>query len=96
MRIFDMERTKDFYHYMLAYALVEIRALEDSEGLDAARRLADLFHNVPEALCLEWMPEREERVHTYLQEKAKVHGLTPLLERWERRILRRMAEPLPQ
>jgi hypothetical protein len=91
-----MVRTKEFYYYMLAYALVEIRALKDSDGLDAARRLADLFHHVPEALCLEWTPEREERIYAQLQAKAGVHGLTELLERWERRALRRMAQPVLQ
>ena len=91
-----MQRTKDFYHLLLAYTLVEIRALEDSDGLDSARRLADLFHNLPEALCLPLTAERDEELHAQLVDKASALGLSDRLERWERRVLRRLAEPIPQ
>lgn len=91
-----MARSKDFYHLLLAYALVEVRALDGADAAEQARRLADLFHNVPEALCLPWTPERDERIYAQLQEKARAHGLHELLVRWEHRALRRLAQAVPQ
>lgn len=85
-----MERNKNFYHLLLAYALVEIRALEDNAA-QASRELADMFHHIPEALNLEWTVERESRVHKQLVAKAKVYGRSELVDRWEQRAARRLA-----
>lgn len=85
-----MERTKDFYLLLLAYALVKIRALEDTDGLENARRLADMFHHIPEALGLEWTEEREGRIHQQMWAKAKVHDFEDLLLRWEASAMRRI------
>jgi hypothetical protein len=87
-----MSRSKDFYLLLLAYAFVEIRYLAVEGDLQLAPRLADLFHHIPEALRLPWTEEREERVHAQMREKARLHGLGDLLDRWEQRALRRGAE----
>jgi hypothetical protein len=85
-----MTRTKDFYHYLLAYTIVEIRAADTPEERARIRGLADMVHNIPEALCLEWTPDRDERIYSQIKEKARVHNLEPMLERWERGALRRI------
>ena len=87
-----MMRPKDFYLLLLSYAFVEIRALKVEGDLNLAPQLADVFHNVPEALGLPWTEEREERIHEQLRAKAQVHGLAELLDRWEARALRRMEQ----
>lgn len=90
-----MTHTKDFYHLLLAYALIEIRAADTPEERERIRKIADMLHNVGEALCLPWTAERDERVYSYIQMKAEVHGLQDMLGRWERGALRRLAEEAP-
>ena len=87
-----MTRTKDFYLLLLAYAFVEIRHLQAEGNLPLGPKLADIFHNIPEALCLPWTEDREERIYAQMKEKAKLHGLADLLERWESRAGRRLQE----
>jgi hypothetical protein len=88
-----MARTKDFYLLLLAYALVEIRSFQAEGGnLDLAPKLADIFHNLPEALRLPWTGERDGRIYAQMKEKARLHGLADLLDRWERRAFRRLDE----
>ena len=92
-----MARTKDFYYYLLAYTLVEIRAAETPEELARIRGLADMVHNIPEALVLPWTEERDERIWAQIKDKAQVHGLEAKLQRWERGIMRRIeAGPVGQ
>jgi hypothetical protein len=85
-----MTRTKDFYLLLLSYAFVEIRSLQVEGDLSLAPKLADVFHNVPEALRLPWIEEREERIYEQLRAKAQAQGLLDLLGRWEARAFRRM------
>jgi hypothetical protein len=87
-----MSRTKDFYLLLLSYALVEIRFLQVEGDPSLASSLADIFHNVPEALRLPWTEEREERIHAQIQAKAQAHGRADLLDRWEARALRRLEQ----
>src|SRR5262249_14262234 len=86
-----MTRTKDFYLLLLAYTLIEVRSLRVEGDPELAAKLADLFHNLPEALRLPWTEEREARIYQQVRAKAEVHGLVGLLDRWERRGLRRMS-----
>jgi hypothetical protein len=85
-----MSRTQGFYLLLLSYVLVEIRFLQVEGDLSLAPRLADIFHNVPEALRLPWTAEHEEWLYQQIRAKAEVHGLTDLLDRWEARALRRL------
>jgi len=90
-----MTHTKDFYHLLLTYALIEIRAAETPEEKARIRKIADMLHNVGAALCLPWTEERDEDIYSYIQTKAEVHGLQDMLGRWERGILGRLAEATP-
>jgi hypothetical protein len=90
-----MTHTKDFYHLLLTYALIEIRAAETPEEKARIRKIADMLHNVGAALCFPWTEERDEDIYSYIQMKAEVHGLQDMLGHWERSILSRLAEPTP-
>src|SRR5438034_166366 len=70
-----MTHTKDFYHLLLTYALIEIRAAETPEEKARIRKIADMLHNVGAALCFPWTEERDEDIYSYIQMKAEVHGL---------------------
>src|SRR3954469_8771956 len=87
-----MTHTKDLYHLLLTYALIEIRAAETPEEKARIRKIADMLHNVGAALCLPWTEERDQDTYSYIQAKAEVHGLQDMLSRWERSILTRLAE----
>ena len=91
-----MSRTRDFYLLLLSYLLVEIRFLQVEGDLSLAPRLADVFHNVPEALRLPWALEREERLYEQIRAKAAAHGLSDLFNRWEARALRRLEHDLTE
>jgi len=91
-----MPRTKDFYDILLSWALVYIRAAQTPEEIDRVRKIADMMHNVPEALCLPWTEERDERVYSYIRDKARIHGLEDLLNGWEHSARRRTAEQAAQ
>jgi hypothetical protein len=82
-----MERhNKNFYLFLLAYVLVEIRAAEDGEF---SSKVADTFHNVPEALTLELDEERDRRLYEQIMVKAEVHGITHQVKGWEATALQR-------
>ena len=89
-----MRRNKDFYHILLAYALVEIRAWETQEELDHVCKIADMMHNIPEALCLPWTEERDTEIYEDMHERAHMHGLEEKLNRWERGALKRSTQDL--
>src|SRR5216684_1821767 len=93
MRTSDMPRTKDFYDILLSWALVYIRAAQTPEEIDRVRKIADMMHNIPEALCLPWTDERDD---SYIRDKARIHGLDDLLNGWERSARRRTAEHAAQ
>ncbi len=87
-----MTRTKDFYLLLLSWALVEIRALQYEGNLDLAPKVADMLHNVPEALRLPWTVDRDERIYEQIRAKAGIYGLTEMLDGWERAALRRISQ----
>jgi hypothetical protein len=92
-----MAKPKEFYYYLLAYTLVEIRAAETPEEQARIRGLADMVHNIPEALALPWTEERDARIWAQVEDKAQVYGLEEKLQRWERGIMRRIeANPVGQ
>jgi hypothetical protein len=85
-------RDKELYLLLLSYCLVEIRHLQVDGNMRLGPDLADVFHNVPEALRLPWTAERDARVYAQMKEKAHLYGLDELLERWEQRAHRRLKE----
>ena len=85
-----MTRNKDFYLLLIAYALVEIRAMGDGASLSTAKQIADMLHNIPEGLRLEWTKERDSRIYAYIRSKAEMYNLTEMLDGWERAALRRI------
>lgn len=87
-----MTRTREFYLYLLELAFIDIRATASEGNQTLGPKIADMFHNVPGALCLPWTEERENRVYTQIRAKADVHGLTEKLDRWEKYAQRREQE----
>lgn len=78
---------KNFYLYILSYGLVEIRArgwLHDDSIPDFATKVADILHNLPEALTLELDEERDKRLYENLVDRAEFHGLSQEIASWER------------
>ena len=80
---------KDFFLLILAYAFVEIRAIEGSSS-ELPSKLADVLHHIPEALLLEMSEERSRRLYDQMMAKAEVHGLTKLIQAWEVTALKRL------
>lgn len=90
MTLMMRKHDKDFYLLLLAYALVEIRAIDET-NTEMHSRLADVFHHIPEALTLDMDEERDKRLYEQMMAKAEVHGLTELVKRWEARAERRLS-----
>jgi hypothetical protein len=78
---------KNFYLLVLAYALVEIRATDDPK---LSAKVADVLHHIPEALTLDLDDERDQRLHEQMMVKARVHGLTDLINGWQRSAMKRL------
>jgi hypothetical protein len=86
---------KNFYLFILAYALVEIRGrgwLHDDSMADFPTKVADILHHIPEGLTLELDEERDKRLYERLIAKAQIHGLSDLIAGWEQTALRRANE----
>ena len=70
--------------YIMHIAFVEIRA---SKSLDASKKFADIFHNLPMMLANRENDEENERIHEELLKRARRSNLEGYLKD-----LRRMAE----
>lgn len=86
-----MAHSRDFFLLLLSYAFVEIRT-----GEIAGTSIADIFHNVPEALRLDWTPERAERIWAQVTEKARIHGLSSMIAHWEQAAFARIEREFRQ
>lgn len=78
-----MKRPKAFYLALLSHRLISLRA-EADEGtltIEKARAIADILHNLPGTLMLEWSDEREARAYQYIRSKAQFHGFD--FDAWE-------------
>lgn len=75
---------KNVFYYMLHVAFVEIRA---AESLNAAKKLADVFHNLPMRLNKDLTDEDCQSIYKDLLENAKRYGLESYVEE-----LKKMAE----
>ena len=69
---------RDALHLMLRAALLEIRA---SESLNAARKIADVFHVMPSALLRCVGNEDYDAEYRKLIERATRHGLEDYVEK---------------
>lgn len=88
-----MYRQKEFYLHLLAHALIEIRSATGKSAQEGSIKIANMMHNIPEALCLPWTPDRDERTYQDMRSKAEDDGLLALLDGWERSALRRIGQP---
>lgn len=64
--------SKEVQVTMLKYALLEIRA---SDNLDLIRNIADVFHNFPNFLNLQWSDEVAEKSYNQILHKAQKNKL---------------------
>ena len=76
--LFAARVKRDALHYLLQTALVEIRA---SESLPAARKFADVFHNLPMNLLRCSTCEDYDAEYARLLERARRWGLDGYLQR---------------
>ncbi len=79
-----MDRNKDFYLRLIYYALIEIRGTDDNKRATLAYALANILHNLPLQLALEWTEEKEEEAYATIKSRAAAHNLVALIESWER------------